>query len=164
MSQHSDSRHSRTAIVTGGSRGLGLALTRRLVQDGWHVVVDGRNRDRLLAVTLGLTDGGVTTVQGDVADDAHRAALVAAAAARGSIDLLVNNASVLGASPQPRLADLSARVLSEVLAANTVAPHDLVRRALPHLNRSRGCVLNVSSDAAVEGYPGWGAYSASKAA
>src|SRR3954447_6152913 len=164
MSQHPAAPNSRTAIVTGGSRGLGLALTRRLVHERWHVVVDGRNGDRLVAVARGLPDGSVTTVPGDVADDGHRAALIAAAAVRGGIDLLVNNASVLGASPQPRLAGLSADVLLGVLAPNTLAPHDLLRRALPHLTASRGCVLNVSSDAAVEAYPGWGAYSASKAA
>ena len=106
----------------------------------------------------------MTAVPGDVADAAHRADLVEAAAALGGIDLLVNNASMLGGSPQPRLADLTADVLSDVLRTNTVAPMDIVRRALPALTQARGCVINVSSDAAVEAYEGWGAYSASKAA
>jgi len=90
--------------------------------------------------------------------------LVDTAERLGGIHLLVNNASVLGSSPQPPLADLTADVLADVLAVNTVAPHDLVRRALPALSRARGCVINVSSDAAVEAYEGWGAYAASKAA
>src|SRR4051794_2391733 len=102
MSHHPPASRSRTAVVTGASRGLGLALTRRLAEEGWHVVADGRNGDRLAAVAHELPAGSVTAIRGDVADDAHRAALVAEAADRGDIDLLVNNASVLGASPQPR--------------------------------------------------------------
>ena len=154
----------RTAIVTGASAGLGLALTRRLVADGWRVVVDARHAGRLREAVRELPLGRVTAVPGDVADAAHRADLVEAAAALGGIDLLVNNASMLGGSPQPRLADLTADVLSDVLRTNTVAPMDIVRRALPALTQARGCVINVSSDAAVEAYEGWGAYSASKAA
>ncbi|HKG49010.1 MAG TPA: SDR family oxidoreductase [Actinomycetales bacterium] len=164
MNHHDLASRSRTAIVTGASRGLGLALTGRLVGAGWHVVGDARDGDRLAAAFAAFPADGVTVVPGDLREVAHRAALVAAAAGRGGIDLLVNNASSLGASPQPRLADLPADVLTDVLAVNTVAPLDLLRRALPYLIGSRGCVLNVSSDAAVEAYEGWGAYAASKAA
>ena len=152
------------AIVTGGSAGLGLALTRGLVDAGWHVVVDARNADRLANAVRQLPQGCVTAVPGDVADPGHRGLLVQTAERLGDVHLLVNNASVLGGSPQPRLADLSADVLADVLAVNTVAPHDLVRLALPALSRARGCIVNVSSDAAVEAYEGWGAYAASKAA
>jgi NAD(P)-dependent dehydrogenase (short-subunit alcohol dehydrogenase family) len=152
------------AIVTGGSAGLGLALTRRLIDAGWHVVVDARHADRLADAARQLTQGSVTAVPGDVGDATHRALLVDSAQRLGGVQLLVNNASVLGGSPQPGLADLPAEVLADVLAVNTVAPHDLVRLALPALSSARGCIINVSSDAAVEAYEGWGAYAASKAA
>jgi NAD(P)-dependent dehydrogenase (short-subunit alcohol dehydrogenase family) len=160
---HPDPR-PRTAIITGASMGLGLALTRRLAEDGWHVVVDARRADRLAAAVRTLPPDRVMAVPGDVADPEHRAALVETASRTGRLQLVVNNASMLGGSPQPSLADLGADVLTDVLAVNTVAPIDLVRRALPDLVRSAGCVLDVSSDAAVEAYEGWGAYGASKAA
>lgn len=155
---------TRTAIVTGASLGLGLALTHRLVGDGWHVVTDARDGDRLRAALSQLPTASVTAVPGDVSDAAHRAALVAAALERGHLALLVNNASVLAASPQPRLAELSSEALTRVLAVNTVAPLDLARRCLQQLTRIGGAVVNLSSDAAVEAYEGWGAYAASKAA
>jgi NAD(P)-dependent dehydrogenase (short-subunit alcohol dehydrogenase family) len=164
MSSHHPTSRPPVAIVTGGSAGLGLALTRRLTRDGWHVVVDARHEQRLADAARDLEPGSVTTVAGDVRQPDHRALLVDTARRLGRIDLLVNNASTLGGSPQPTLADLSAAVLTDVLTVNTVAPHDLTRRALPWLSRSGGCVVNVSSDAAVEAYPGWGAYAASKAA
>jgi NAD(P)-dependent dehydrogenase (short-subunit alcohol dehydrogenase family) len=164
MNSHHLSSEPPVAIVTGASAGLGLALTRRLAADGWHVVVDARDGHRLDAAVRDLPPGCVTAVPGDVADDAHREVLVATANRLGDLELLVNNASVIAGSPQPRLADLTAEVLGDVLAVNTVGPADLVRRALPALRRSGGCVLNVSSDAAVEAYEGWGAYAASKAA
>src|SRR5215213_356850 len=138
MSNHFSSQPS-VAIVTGASAGLGLALTRRLTEDGWHVVVDARDGDRLAAALRDLRPGSVTAVPGDVADAAHREVLVGTAVRAGGVDLLVNNASVLAGSPQPRLADLTAEAFIEVLAVNTVAPLDLVRRALPFLSRARGC-------------------------
>ncbi|GAA0625049.1 SDR family oxidoreductase [Sporichthya brevicatena] len=151
------------AVVTGGSRGLGLALTRELVSRGWHVVVDGRDPDVLAAAVAGLPDPTrVTAIAGDVADPFHRAALVEAAGPR--VDLLVNNASVLGAVPLPPLATYPLADLEQVFAVNTVAPLRLVQLLLPALERGRGRIVNVSSDAAVEAYPGWGGYGASKAA
>ncbi|WP_028985107.1 SDR family NAD(P)-dependent oxidoreductase [Sporichthya polymorpha] len=151
------------AVVTGGSRGLGLALTRELVSRGWDVVVDGRNPDVLAAAVAGLPDPTrVTAVVGDVADPLHRAALVEAAGPR--VDLLVNNASVLGAVPLPPLAEYPLEDLEQAFAVNTVAPLRLVQLLLPALERAGGRVVNVSSDAAVEAYPGWGGYGASKAA
>ena len=152
------------AVVTGGSRGLGRALVRALVARGWHVVTDGRDPAALREVADELGDA-VTAVVGDVADADHRARLLAEVDAHGRLDLLVNNASTLGASPLPPIASLDADVLMATLAVNVVAPAALVRLLLPHLRAAeRGTVVNVTSDAAVEAYPTWGAYGASKAA
>jgi NAD(P)-dependent dehydrogenase (short-subunit alcohol dehydrogenase family) len=147
------------AIVTGASRGLGLALARSLVQRGWRLVVDAREEAALLEATAALE--GVTAVAGDVADPAHRRALVEAAGPR--IDLLVNNASLLGPSPQPALADYPLAELQRVYEVNVLAPLALVQLALPLLAPD-GAILNVTSDAAVEAYEGWGGYGSSKAA
>ncbi len=149
------------ALVTGGSRGLGRALTRGLIDRGWAVVIDARTAEDL----AGVAGPGVVTVAGDVADADHRRRLVEAAAALGGLDLLVNNASVLGPSPQPRLAEYPLGELRRVYEVNTVAPLGLVQVALPLLRRSPdGRIVNVTSDAAVEAYDGWGGYGSSKAA
>ncbi|MGY1621339.1 SDR family NAD(P)-dependent oxidoreductase [Geodermatophilus sp. SYSU D00965] len=154
---------TRTALVTGASRGLGAALTQALGRRGWRLVVDGRDPDRLAAAVAALPRPDlVTAVPGDVADPAHRAALAAAVGDR--LDLLVNNASELGPTPLSRLADLPPAALERVLAVNTVAPLALVQAVLPALERAGGTVLDISSDAAVEAYEGWGGYGASKAA
>jgi NAD(P)-dependent dehydrogenase (short-subunit alcohol dehydrogenase family) len=156
------------AIVTGASQGLGLALTAGLVDDGWHVVTDARHATTLQAA-LARFAGSVTAVPGDVTDAGHRATLVAAAQTAGGLDLLVHNASHLGATPLPPLAEYPEQMLRAVLETNVVAPLALTRLALPLLaertgSRSRATVLAISSDAAVEAYQGWGAYGASKAA
>jgi NAD(P)-dependent dehydrogenase (short-subunit alcohol dehydrogenase family) len=151
-----------TAIVTGASRGLGLALARALAERVWRLAIDARGAAALEAARdelAGLTD--VVAVAGDVADEQHRRDLVAAAGDR--IDLVVNNASLLGPSPLPALADLPPAALEGVLRANVVGPLGLVQLALPRM-REGGCILNVSSDAAVEPYEGWGGYGSSKAA
>jgi NAD(P)-dependent dehydrogenase (short-subunit alcohol dehydrogenase family) len=148
-----------TAIVTGASRGLGLALTRVLSELGWRVVVDARDADALGRATAGLP--GVVSIAGDVADARHRAELVAAAG--DAIDLLVNNASALGPSPLPSLADLPLEELRRILEVNVVSPLALIQEALPRL-RDGAAILDLSSDAAVEPYEGWGGYGASKAA
>jgi NAD(P)-dependent dehydrogenase (short-subunit alcohol dehydrogenase family) len=148
-----------TAIVTGASRGLGLALTRALVRRGWTVVVDGRGRDELAAAWADVA--GVLPIAGDVADPQHRLALVETAGPQ--IDLLVNNASALGASPLPALADYPLDVLERVYRVNVLGPLGLIQEALPRL-APRAAIVNVSSDAAVEDYPGWGGYGSSKAA
>ncbi len=146
-------------IITGASRGLGLALTRALAARGWTLAVDARDAAALEAATGGLR--GVVAVAGDVADPRHRAALVAAAGDR--IDLVVNNASALGPSPQPGLADYPLDALRRVLDVNLLAPLGLLQEALPRLNE-HAVVIDVSSDAAVEAYSGWGGYGSSKAA
>ncbi len=146
-------------IVTGGSRGLGLSLTRALAERGWRVFVDARGREALEASAGGLD--GVRALAGDVADPDHRRALVHAAGER--IDLLVNNASLLGPSPQPALADYPPAELSRVYEVNVVAPLALTQLVLPRLGPG-AAVVNVTSDAAVEAYKGWGGYGSSKAA
>ena len=150
------------ALVTGGSQGLGLALTRALDAAGWRVVVDARHGDALRAAVAGLA--GVTAVPGDVADPAHRADLAAAVAGLGRLDLLVHNASTLGPSPLPPLADLPVADLERILAVNVLAPVALTQLLLDELRAAHGTLVTVSSDAAVEPYPGWGGYGSSKAA
>ncbi len=149
----------KTAIVTGTSRGLGLALGRKLVERGWRLVVDARDGAALDEAWAGIPN--VTPVTGNLADVRHRRALVAAAGPR--IDLVVNNASVLGPSPQPALADYPLDELRRVYEINVVAPLALVQAALPHLAPGAR-IVDVTSDAAVEPYEGWGGYGSSKAA
>jgi NAD(P)-dependent dehydrogenase (short-subunit alcohol dehydrogenase family) len=148
-----------TAIITGASRGLGLALARALDERGWRLVLDARGAEALEAATQELNDA--VAVPGDVSDPAHRAALVALAGPQ--IDLLVNNASILGPSPQPELADYPLDVLARVYEVNVLAPLALTQAALPHVPDS-GVILNVTSDAGIEAYDGWGGYGSSKAA
>ena len=157
-----------TALITGGSKGFGLALATSLVRDGWGVVIDGRDRavlDVAVNTLLAESNGGVVRgIAGDVADPAHRAALVDAVTEFGGLDLLVNNASTLGPSPLPRLAEYPLDDLERVLAVNLVAPLALIQATLPLLRTSHGTVVDITSDAAVEGYNGWGGYGSSKAA
>ncbi len=147
------------AIVTGASRGLGLALTRELAAAGWRVVVDGRDGPALTAATDGLDR--VVGIPGDVSDPRHLADLVAAAG--GSIDLVVNNASLLGPSPRPALADYPLDALRQVYEVNLIAPLALIQAALPSLSPA-AAILDITSDASVEPYDGWGGYGSSKAA
>ncbi len=146
-------------IVTGASRGLGLALARALDERGWRLVVDARGGEALAEATSGLS--GVTAITGDVADPDHRRALVEAAGEE--IDLVVNNAGLLGPSPQPELADYPIDTLREVYEANVLAPLALVQLALPRMSEG-AAVLDITSDAGVEPYEGWGGYGSSKAA
>ena len=148
-----------TGIVTGASRGLGLALACALDERGWRLVVDARGGGALAEATAGLT--GVTAIAGDVADPDHRQALVDAAGDR--IDLLVNNAGLLGPSPQPALADYPLDTLREVYEANVLAPLALLQLALPRMPEG-AAVLDITSDAGIEPYEGWGGYGSSKAA
>src|ERR1700761_5767457 len=151
-----------TVLVTGAGRGLGLALARALLSSGWRVVVDARRAGHLAAALP-----GAVVVPGDVTDPAHRDALAAAVSGLAPtdaqrLDLLVNNASDLGPSPLPRLADVPLAAVRQVLEPNVLAPLALAQVFLPLLRASHGTVLNISSDAAVEPYAGWGAYGSSK--
>ncbi len=152
------------AIVTGASRGLGEALAHGLAESGFRLVIDARGSealDRVAADLRPLTEVGA--IPGDITEPEHRLALVAAAERLGRLDLLVNNASTLGPSPLPPLAGYPLDALRDVLETNLVAPLGLIQLALPLLRRGPGGVLNITSDAAVEAYAGWG-YGAAKAA
>jgi NAD(P)-dependent dehydrogenase (short-subunit alcohol dehydrogenase family) len=151
-----------TAIITGASRGLGLALARALAHRGYRLVLDARGAPELQEVATELEAiTHVRALPGDVADDWHRGALIDAAGER--VDLLVNNASTLGPSPQPALADYPLDALQRVYEVNVVAPLALAQLALP-LMPGGACIVNVTSDAAVEPYEGWGGYGSAKAA
>jgi NAD(P)-dependent dehydrogenase (short-subunit alcohol dehydrogenase family) len=149
-----------TSIVTGAGRGFGLALTSALAQRGDLVTTCGRDADRLSTATADLP--GATALPGDITDPGFRTALVAAAG--DSLDLLVHNAGELGPSPLPALRDYPLDALRGVLETGLLAPLALTQLALPALRRARGTVVVLSSDAAVEAYPGWGGYGSAKAA
>ena len=152
--------HIRTAIVTGGSRGLGRALVRTLANAGWTVVTDARDGVALAEAVSGLGPA-VIAVPGDLTDPHHWAELVAAAGDR--IDVLVNNAGGLGPSPLPALAEYPLDQLTDLFAVNVVAQLGLIQEALPRL-ASGAVIVDVTSDASVEAYAGWGGYGATKAA
>ncbi|WP_329132938.1 SDR family NAD(P)-dependent oxidoreductase [Streptomyces sp. NBC_00670] len=155
------------AIITGASKGLGRALGAALAERGWDLVLDARDPGPLAGAAGGLAAYGtrVAAVPGDVTDAGHRTELVARARELGGVDLVVHNASALGAEPLVPLAELAPEGLRRALEVNVVAAHALVREALPLLRESpAGAVVAVSSDAAVETYGTWGGYGASKAA
>jgi NAD(P)-dependent dehydrogenase (short-subunit alcohol dehydrogenase family) len=160
----SNASEFRTALVTGATRGLGLALARGLARRGWNLVIDGRDadglrvvRDELAAITH------VAAVAGDVRDPVHRRELAVLARGHAGLDAVVNNAGALGPSPLPRVLDLAPDALADVLQANVVAPLAVLQAVWPVL-KPGARVVNVTSDAAVNAYPGWGGYGASKAA
>ena len=155
---------SPVAVVTGASQGLGLALAEALARNGWRLVIDARRRDRLEAAAARLS--ALTTViaiPGDVANPVHRAMLAGAAADLGTVRLVVNNASTLGASPLPAMSDIPAAVLHRIFEVNIIAPVALLQ-ALGSSLAPGATVVNIPSDAGVEAYEGWGGYGASKAA
>jgi NAD(P)-dependent dehydrogenase (short-subunit alcohol dehydrogenase family) len=156
---------TRTTLITGASKGLGRTLASFLAAQGDELILTARGGAALekTAADLQRTGANVRALPGDVADPDHRKALVAAAAEKGGLDLLINNASTLGPSPLPDLIDLPAAEIRRILEVNLVAPLELVRIALPVLKSSGGLVINLSSDAALGGYEGWGGYGASKA-
>jgi NAD(P)-dependent dehydrogenase (short-subunit alcohol dehydrogenase family) len=154
----------RTALITGASRGLGLALARALADEGWTLIIDARGKDALESARAELSERTrVSAISGDVSDPEHRAALAKAAREVGGLDALVNNASILGPSPQPAMLDYPLDVLEEVYRTNTLSPLALVQMLGNELKQDAR-VINVTSDAAVEPYEGWGGYGSSKAA
>ena len=160
MTEHS----SRTALITGASRGLGLALARGLTGEGWTLLIDARSAEALEAARADLAElTQVIAIPGDVTDEGHRQALAEASRGVGGLDALVNNASILGLSPQPQLLDYPLDVLEEVYRTNTIAPLALIQAVRNQL-KPGARVLNITSDAAVEPYENWGGYGSSKAA
>ena len=155
---------SRVALITGASRGLGLALACELARRGWTLVIDARGAEALEAARTELARlTQVTAIAGDVTDRAHRRALVVAARAAGGLDALINNASSLGLSPQPQLMEHPLDVLEQVYRTNVIAPLALIQAARHDL-KPGACIVNVTSDAGVQPYAGWGGYGSSKAA
>lgn len=153
-----------TALITGASRGLGLALAQTLAARGWHLIINGRNKTALQTAHQALSElTQVTAVPGDVSDKAHRQALAVAAQAAGGLDAVINNASILGPSPQPNLLEYPLDILAEVYKVNVIAPLGILQVLRPHLKPDVR-IIQVTSDAAVEAYPGWGGYGSSKTA
>jgi NAD(P)-dependent dehydrogenase (short-subunit alcohol dehydrogenase family) len=156
---------ARVALVTGASQGLGRALAGALADRGWTLVLDARRADRLESAATELaTRTRVVAIPGDVSDPDHRARLVDAVQELGRLDLLVNNASTLGVSPLPALDAIDLDVLRHTFEVNAVAPLALIQELLDPLRESGGTIVDITSDAAVEAYPGWGGYGSSKAA
>lgn len=151
----------RVALVTGGTAGLGLALTRALAADGWHVITDGRNEGRIKEADF---PASVTAIVGDVTDADHRSALVNAVWELGRLDLLVHNASTLGPLPMRPLAEVSIAEMAEAWRTNVGAPLVLTGELMPWLRPGESTLVSISSDAAVNHYESWGLYGAGKAA
>ncbi len=158
------SERSRTALITGASRGLGLALATRLAEDEWNLIIDGRDAKALDEARAELSKATtVTAIPGDVSDESHRLALSEAVRNSGGLDLLVNNASMLGPSPQPELMEYPLEVLEEVYRVNVFAPLALIQAVKDGFS-SGAAIVNITSDAAIQNYEGWGGYGSSKAA
>lgn len=154
---------TKTALITGASQGLGLALARELARQGWQLIIDARDPVALDAAAEQLEPTGRRwVIAGDVNDRTHRQALAAAAQQAGGLDVVVNNAGALGPSPQPELLDYPLQVLEEVYRTNVIAPLGVLQAVRGSL-RPGVIVMNITSDAGVEAYPGWGGYGSSKA-
>jgi NAD(P)-dependent dehydrogenase (short-subunit alcohol dehydrogenase family) len=152
------------ALITGASRGLGLALARQLAENGWGLLIDARGKKALEQVREGLSaKTKIIAISGDVTAESHRKKLLKAAQELGGLDLIVNNASFLGPSPQPQLLDYPLEVLENVYRTNVIAPLAIIQ-TLHSVLKPDACIINVTSDAGVEAYGGWGGYGSSKAA
>ena len=151
----------RVALVTGGSAGLGLALSRALAEQGWRVITDGRSAEKFKEADL---PEGVTVIVGDLTDAEHRERLLAEVESAGRLDLLVHNASTLGPLPMRALAEVDIADLQHVWRTNIGGPLVLTSTLLPWLKVADGVLISISSDAAVNHYETWGLYGASKAA
>ena len=154
----------KTAVITGASRGLGLALAHALADRGWRLIVNARGEEALQIAYAALSQKTqVTAVSGSITDKSHRDALAVAAKAAGGVDVVINNAGALGSSPLPTLIDYPLDELTHVFQVNVVAQLGVLQALQPTL-RVSARIINLSSDAAVEAYEGWGGYGASKAA
>ncbi|GAC1556200.1 MAG: SDR family oxidoreductase [Ktedonobacteraceae bacterium] len=155
---------ARTALITGASRGLGLALASQLAQQRWHLVIDTRRAEAIEEVCAELSQWTtVIAIPGDVTDAGHRRAIAEVVRTFGGLNVLVNNASTLGPSPQPSLLEYPLDILEQVYRTNVLAPLALMQ-AVQHQLQVGACILNITSDAGIEAYPGWGGYGSSKAA
>jgi len=155
---------TQTALITGASRGLGLALAQALAREGWTLILDARSAEALERARVELAElTKVTALPGDITDAAHREQLAQAAQAHAGLDAVINNASLLGPSPQPQLLDYPLETLELVYRTNVIAPLAVLQVVRPYL-KADARIINVSSDAGVEPYAGWGGYGSSKAA
>jgi len=155
---------SRTILITGASRGLGLALARQLAKQGWKLIINARGAEALETARAELAkETEVIALAGDVTDAEHRSALAQAAQKLGGLDVLINNASMLGPSPQPDLLNYPLDVLERVYRTNVIAPLAVIQAVQSYL-KPGARILNITSDAGVEAYEGWGGYGSSKAA
>ncbi|MCZ6636379.1 MAG: SDR family NAD(P)-dependent oxidoreductase [bacterium] len=158
------STHSPTALITGASRGLGFALANELARKSWHLLINARGIEALETARETLSvQTDVTAIPGNIADPVHRQALAEAAEALGGLDAVINNAGILGPSPQPELFDYPLGVLEQVYRTNVIAPLGILQ-AVRHTLKPEARIVNITSDAAVEAYEGWGGYGSSKAA
>ena len=161
MKIHSSEKN---VLITGASRGLGLALARGLATRGWNLILTARDAERLRSVRDELaTRTHVAALAGDVTEPAHREALAVLARGHAGLDAVINNAGALGPSPQPELLDYPLDVLTAVFEANVVAPLGILQAVRNDL-KPDARIINVTSDAGVNAYPGWGGYGSSKAA
>ena len=157
-------KKKQVALITGASRGLGLALARELARRGWTLIIDARGQVALERARVELSkQTSVFAFAGDVTNQAHRRAMAVAALGAGGLDVLVNNASILGPSPRPQLLDYPLEALEQVYRTNVVAPLALAQ-VLRHAFKPGARVVNITSDAGVVAYSGWGGYGSSKAA